>query len=482
MKPERVGLFRHSTLLLLWLIAGGTQSAWPQSDNAAKPEIQQLQGKLELMQTQMQQLKDEIVALQHAEQQPSATEVALQAPAAGTPVTEVATQTQEPAAKPAAEATPPEKGTIEIYGFAMLDSGYEWGQTDPNWFDVVRPTKLDSFPDEFAPDGKVYFSVRQSRFGVKTSNPTKFGDLKTIFEFELFGTGVDAGQTTFRLRHAYGELGHFGGGQYWSPFMDIDVFPNSVEYWGPTGMVFFRNVQFRWMPIKGKSRVTIALERPGASADQGVYANRIELQGVKPKFDMPDISFDARLGRSWGYFQVAGILRKISWVDLNRTAERDLSDTVWGWGINLSSNVKLGKSNTGRFQVVGGEGIQNYMNDAPTDVGIENNFSDPRKPIKGVPLPLVGVVAFVDHSWNEKFTSSVGYSLENIWNSDAQAANAFHQGHYALTNLLYSPIKNVMLGGEFQWGRRVNFADGFNVNDYRVQFSFKVNFSKTFEY
>ena len=25
--------------------------------------------------------------------------------------------------------------------------------------------------------------------------------------------------------------------------MDPDVFPNSLEYWGPTGMVFFRNVQ-----------------------------------------------------------------------------------------------------------------------------------------------------------------------------------------------------------------------------------------------
>ena len=64
-----------------------------------------------------------------------------------------------------------------------------------------------------------------------------------MFEFELFGTGVDEGQTTFRLRHAYGELGGFGAGQTWSPFMDPDVFPNSLEYWGPTGMVFFRNVQ-----------------------------------------------------------------------------------------------------------------------------------------------------------------------------------------------------------------------------------------------
>ena len=27
------------------------------------------------------------------------------------------------------------------------------------------------------------------------------GELKTTFEFEMFGTGVDEGQTTFRLRH-----------------------------------------------------------------------------------------------------------------------------------------------------------------------------------------------------------------------------------------------------------------------------------------
>ena len=107
------------------------------------------------------------------------------------------------------------------------------------------------------------------------------GDLKTTFEFEMFGTGVDAGQTTIRLRHAYGELGRFGAGQTWSPFMDIDVFPNTVEYWGPNGMVFFRNVQVRWMPIQGDTRMTIALERPGASADQGDVAGRIEIQDVK---------------------------------------------------------------------------------------------------------------------------------------------------------------------------------------------------------
>jgi ABC-type Fe3+-hydroxamate transport system substrate-binding protein len=45
---------------------------------------------------------------------------------------------------------------------------------------------------------------------VKTDTPTDHGNLKTIFEWELFGVGVDEGQTTIRLRHAYGELGQVG--------------------------------------------------------------------------------------------------------------------------------------------------------------------------------------------------------------------------------------------------------------------------------
>jgi hypothetical protein len=109
----------------------------------------------------------------------------------------------------------------------------------------MRPTKLPAFENEFGRDGRFYSGVRQSRLGVKSWIPTKDGEIYTIFEFELFGTGVDAGQTTFRLRHAYGQWKQFGAGQTWSPFMDADVFPNSIEYWGPNGMVFFRNVQIR---------------------------------------------------------------------------------------------------------------------------------------------------------------------------------------------------------------------------------------------
>src|SRR5690349_2338718 len=194
-----------------------------------------------------------------------------------------------------------DKKVMDLYGFIMMDAGYNFNRIDNNWFDVVRPTKLPVYDNQYGSDGNFYASVRQTRFGVKNYFDTPKGKLFTQFEFEMFGTGVDAGQTTIRLRHAYAELGAIGVGQYWSPFMDIDVFPNTVEYWGPNGMVFFRNVQVRYMPIQGDSRLTFALERPGASADQGVYAGRIELADVKPRFALPDFSAEYRKAGSFGY-------------------------------------------------------------------------------------------------------------------------------------------------------------------------------------
>jgi len=360
---------------------------------------------------------------------------------------------------------------FDIYGFAMMDMGYQTKQNDPLWFDVLRPTKLPSAEKQFGEDGRWFMGVRQSRFGVKSFTPTDLGELRTTFEFELFGTGVDAGQTTLRLRHAYGELGQFGFGQTWSPFMDIDVFPNSIEYWGPNGMVFFRNVQARWMPIQGDRRLTIALERPGASGDAGVYADRVQQQNVQARFALPDLSGEYHLGQPWGYVEAAGIVRQMNWDDLNPAAP-DLSGDAVGWGINLSSNVKAGRG-TARLSVVYGEGIENYMNDAPVDVAPDS--LSPTN-IEGKALPVLGIVAFYDVQWNERWSSTAGYSSVDIDNTNGQRPDAFKRGQYALANLLYYPAKNVMVGGELQWGDRED-KGGFTPDDLRFQVSAKYNFS-----
>ncbi|MFV1984884.1 MAG: DcaP family trimeric outer membrane transporter [Thiohalomonadales bacterium] len=375
---------------------------------------------------------------------------------------------------------------MDIYGHVMLDMGFQSGSNDSNWYDVVRPSKLPVYDNQYGKDGNFYASVRQTRLGFKTTTPVKNDTIKTIFEFELFGVGSDEGQTTFRLRHAYGEYKQLGAGQTWSVFMDPDVFPDSIEYWGPNGMVFYRNIQLRYTPMTGTNSVAIAFEQPGGSGDPGVLADDPRITDFKARWPLPDLSAQYRRTGSWGHFQVAGILRAIEVDDLG-TDPVDNSQSFTGWGINLSSNIKF-SDDTLKLQVVYGEGITNYLNDATSDIGALQVGN----PDLAETLPLLGIVAFFDRTWNKRFTSTFGYSYQDIDNSIGQTASAFRTGQYALANLLYHPIKNITWGVELQWAKRENKGDGLtdkintvtrlikSSDDVRLQFSFKYNFGKTF--
>ena len=71
--------------------------------------------------------------------------------------------------------------------------------------------------------------------------------------------------------------------------------------------------------------------------------------------------------------------------------------------------------------------------------------------------------------------------MTNITNSDGQAADAFHNGQYASTNLLWTPTSNVMMGGELQYSRRAEFLRRFQLQrSVKLQFSFKYSFSQKF--
>ncbi len=115
-------------------------------------------------------------------------------------------------------------------------------------------------------------------------------------------------------------------------------------------------------------------------------------------------------------------------------------------GIEPELQGEFHESLVGHFCVVFGKGMENYMNDGPIDIGIENNFSDLVKPVIGFPLPVLGYMAFLDMQWSEKFSSSAGYSFSGITNSDGQDPSAYKSGQYMLANLLYYPVKNVMAG------------------------------------
>ena len=373
-------------------------------------------------------------------------------------------------------------GDVELYGFILTDGGYNFSSIDPDWFDVMRPTKLPKYKNEFGPSGNYFFSVRQTRFGIKSNTQTKLGLLKTQFDFDLFGFGKDAGQTTIHLVNGFGQLGKFLAGQAPSTYMDTEVFPVTLDYWGPSSRIFFLNIQVRYTPVyTEKERFAIALERPGATADGSDYSNSVDIQHIKPRLPLPNLTTHYRRAINWGYIQIGGILKAIQWKDMSDTSAYDLSGKDIGWGVNFSTVINAGEKLKFKLQGETGEGCENYLADPSPDIALEKNAGDVLRPVKGKALPVWGFFSFAEIKWNEKIQTSIGYSMVQIKNSDLQSPDAFRQGQYGLVNLRYYPVNNVSAGIEYQYGRRENFNDEFFSRASKIQFSFKFSFSSNKE-
>jgi hypothetical protein len=373
--------------------------------------------------------------------------------------------------------------SFEVYGFAMLDVIQDTKRVDPNWVDAFRPSKIATPEGQFGSNGESSISPKQSRLGVKGQMPTGEGGAPVTFklEFDFFGVGADAGQTTIRLRHAYGEWEQLLAGQTNTLFMDGDVFPNTIDYWGPNGMVFFRVPQLRWTPFRTNTdEFAVSLEHAGNDIDPGnvrlidEFANST-VRGVRT---LPDLAAHYRMQGDWGHLQIAGMLRKISY-EYQQTPDLPFTrNSETGWGVDLSGHINVLEKDKILLSVVHGNGIATYMNDGGMDIA-PNAAYDPASPIPNLSaeaVPLTGIVAYYDHYWNSQFSSSIGYSQVEVSNTNFQEATTFHKAQYASGNLLWYPAKNVMIGGELLWGKRIDNA-GQSGDDVRFQFSVKYDFS-----
>ncbi len=123
--------------------------------------------------------------------------------------------------------------SFEIYGFAQADYIQDFKRVDPAWQDTLRPSKIPTTDGLYGSDGQAILSIKQSRFGVRGSNPVGNDTFEFKFEFDLYGTGVDAGQTTMRVRHVYGSWGNWLAGQTNTLFMDMRHFPERDRLLGP---------------------------------------------------------------------------------------------------------------------------------------------------------------------------------------------------------------------------------------------------------
>ncbi len=315
-------------------------------------------------------------------------------------------------------------------------------------------------------------SARASRvWACAVSFPPSWGLVKTDLSFDLFGSD---GSTSIHWLSIWAELGKFGAGQTYSNFMDIDVFPNTIDYWGPSGMVFVRNPQLRYKAWDQDGMgIVVSLEAPNSAIDTG------KISDISPDFGagftgwnrLPDLTASWRMDGDWGHVKAAGILRQVGYQN-TLTPDGNPSGHKTGYGLNLTGGLNVFGKDRINLGVVWGKAIASYMNDGGVDLA--------PGPIRlGTPRPKqcsrIGWLAYYNHVWAESWTSTIGFSQHIQDNTDGQTATAFRRGSYGNLNLLYTPWKNVLTGLEFVYGD-LEQNDGQSASDYRLQFSTKVTF------
>lgn len=302
------------------------------------------------------------------------------------------------------------------------------------------------------------YSVAASRFNLSGQIPIEGKGLKTVLEFDLFNSSFSP-----NLRMAYAEYGKVLVGMYWSNFMDVDAYPNTLDYNGPNAMTFGRQVQFRvTLPVSKTTDVTLALEDPES------FLTLPDESGFKALKQVPDLTASIQYSKNGSHLRFASVLHPI--VYQNTLQERE---SKIGYGFSASGVLQQpGNKDNFVFQASYGKGISKYNNDIGPD-----NYDGVYNPATSSLeiLGVLGLSASYDHWWSDQFSSTAGWGYLNLENKGVVADQSFKSSNYGILNLIYYPNSFIKGGLEYLYGTRKN-VNGDSANNSRIQLSLQFRF------
>ncbi|NLR91807.1 DcaP family trimeric outer membrane transporter [Flammeovirga agarivorans] len=310
------------------------------------------------------------------------------------------------------------------------------------------------------------FHVKESRFNfdVKTTKLGKEIHGFLELDFMLSGQGNENVSNSYapRLRHFYFEWDRMLFGQTWTNFMVV-VIPNDLDFSGaPEGIVFVRQPQIRY---KYKTW-SFSIENPNTTITTNDVTNIATANSY-----IPDITAKKKFPLKKGFVSVAGIVRT-----LFSSQPEDYKS--FGFGITSGGLIKVGeKGDDFRFMATYGNGLGRYIALGFLSAGYDNDTS-----LENI-SSINGYVAY-NHYWSKVLSSSFnvsGLTSDNPSNINPQANKVAYS---ASVNLKYEPIKEMLLGIEFNYGYRElvdNTSGAFSRIQLAARYKFGYHNSETSE-
>ncbi|MEG0656273.1 MAG: DcaP family trimeric outer membrane transporter, partial [Mucinivorans sp.] len=239
------------------------------------------------------------------------------------------------------------KAIFAVGGFVNFRTAYDFNSVLPN-LDFVTY----NIPNVRSPGdaGRLLMDASTSRLYFKTVIKTNKGPLQAYVETDFRGTNY-----ALRLRQAYVSFMGFTLGQSISTFCDLSSSFNTIDFEGPNGYTYGRNLMLRYSHSwKNGLSAALALEFPVVSATYGTHSEAIYQR-------VPDIPFYIQYAwnNNKSHIRASAVLRNMYYRDLVRSRTIDQI----GWGVQLSATWAVSPKVQLYGQMVYGQGITPYIED-----------------------------------------------------------------------------------------------------------------------
>ncbi|WP_336365877.1 DcaP family trimeric outer membrane transporter [Marinobacter sp. C2H3] len=342
-----------------------------------------------------------------------------------------------------------------IYGYARLNASYD---IDENVSSSTRSFNYNAINVGAKEDNEAtgYFGADavQSRIGVKTTSPEGV-------TFNIEGDFRGNGGGDLRLRHAYGSYNGILAGQTWSnftsfvgntPTLDFDSLPGAAGYQS-------RTAQLRYT----MGPLSVSAEQPQNSLDGQIVLPA----SVTKKDSMP--AFTARFEDSQGglSYSAAVLAQQVGY----DTGTAD--DATFGFATFVAAKMAL----TDMFTIQGSLSYTDGANSYLYRSGAPSAYVDANGDVQ----TISGYGGTVGATMNLGSGRSVnlGYGMTSVDLDDAVKDGAADTGttdvSAIMANYKWTPVKNVMMGVEYQYGTR-EVQNGDDGDASRLLFAAQYNF------
>ena len=329
----------------------------------------------------------------------------------------------------------------EVYGYARLTATYDINEQLAD----SDSTLAGDFSRVSNSDNEGHFdaSATQSRIGIRSTLPN---DLKIVVEGDFASSG------DLRLRHAYGEYNGILAGQTWSNYNSFVGNTPTLDFNGSAGWAGYqlRTAQLRYTT----GGLSVSVEDPKGSLTLGA--------GDSAKDAMP--AFTARYeGSSDALSFATAALVKQNAYD-NETTDKD--DSTIGYAVFGAAKFKLSDMVSIQGSLNYSDGANKYLyQSGATDAAVDTDNS-------------LDTISGFGGSLGTSIGLGDGRSVNLVYGMiqmDVDADTANETRSNILANYMWTPIKNVMMGVEYQyWKTETKGGNSEDAN--RLMFAAQYNF------